>query len=195
MISGIVLAGGRSRRMGRAKALLDADGRTFLDRTLDALRFGGCDEVVVVLNSQDPIIDDIVARAGAISTPGAGPGTEQIDSLRCGLGRLSESAEAVVVLPVDHPMVKPATVAALILGFRASAAPVVRPIHEGKPGHPVLFASTVFPELLSSELTDGARSVVRAHAHQLMNVEVVDRGVVLDIDTPSEYERHFGEGS
>jgi len=193
MISGIVLAGGRSRRMGRAKALLDADGDTFLERALDALGNGGCDELAVVLNTKDPIIDDIVARAGARSTPGAGPGTEQIESLRAGLRSLSRSAEAVLVLPVDHPMVKPGTVAALIAAFRASAAPVVRPIHQGRPGHPVLFSAAVFEELLSGELTEGARSVVRGHAEQRVDVEVEDRGVVVDIDTPSEYEKHFGE--
>jgi CTP:molybdopterin cytidylyltransferase MocA len=193
MISGIVLAGGRSRRMGRAKALLDADGRTFLERTLDALRFGGCGEVVVVLNTEDPIIDDIVARAKARSTPGAGPGTEQIQSLRAGLRSVSQSAEAVLVLPVDHPMVKPGTVAAMIAAFRESAAPVVRPVHEGRRGHPVLFASEVFEELLSGELPEGARSVVRGLTDRVVDVEVDDRGVVTDIDTPSEYEKHFGE--
>ena len=193
MISGIVLAGGRSRRMGRAKALLDADGRTFLERALDALRIGGCGELVVVLNSEDPIIDDIVARAGASSTPGAGPGTEQIESLRAGLRSLSRSAEAALALPVDHPMVKSGTVAALIAAFRANAAPVVRPTHRGRGGHPVLFSAEVFDELLSGELAEGARSVVRGSAERLVNVEVEDRGVVVDIDTPSEYEKHFGE--
>jgi len=194
MISGIVLAGGRSRRMGRAKALLDADGRTFLERVLIALRSGGCDELVVVLNSEDPIIDDIVAKARAIATPGAGAGTEQIESLRVGLRSLSQSAKAAVVLPVDHPRVKPATVAALISAFRASGAPVVRPTYHGKAGHPVLFSSAVFEELLDGELVEGARSVVRGHADQRVDVEVEDRGVAIDIDTPSEYERHFGEG-
>ncbi len=194
MISGIVLAGGRSRRMGRAKALLDADGRTFLERTLEALRFGGCDECLVVLNAEDPIIDDIVARAGASSTPGAGQGTEQIESLRAGLRALSPAAEGVVVLPVDHPMVEPGTVAALIAAYRASSAPVVRPIHQGRAGHPVLFSAAVFEELLDENLREGARSVVRGHGDQVVSVEVADRGVVIDIDTPSEYERHFGEG-
>ena len=193
MISGIVLAGGRSRRMGRAKALLDADGRTFLERSLDALGAGGCDELVVVLNTDDPIIDDIVARAGATSTPGAGAGTEQIESLRAGLRSVSQPVEAVVVLPVDHPMVRPGTVAALIAAFRSSASPVVRPMYRGRPGHPVLFGAAVFEELSSGELVEGARSVVRGHADQRMDVEVDDRGVVVDIDTPSEYERHFGE--
>ena len=137
MISGIVLAGGRSRRMGRAKALLDADGHTFLERSLDALRIGGCDELVVVLNVEDPIIDDIVARAGASSTPGAGPGTEQIESLRAGLRSLSRSADAALVLPVDHPMAKPGTVAALIaaLSWRpANSLLAPSPLRASAPG-------------------------------------------------------------
>jgi CTP:molybdopterin cytidylyltransferase MocA len=180
--------------MGRAKALLDADGRSFLERALIALGGGGCDELVVVLNSDDPIIDDIIARAHARSTPGAGPGTEQIESLRAGLRSLSQSAEAAIVLPVDYPMVRPGTVAALITAFRASSALVVRPTHQGRPGHPVLFAAAVFEELLAGELAEGARSVVRGHAEQRVDVEVEDRGVVIDIDTPSEYEKHFGEG-
>ena len=108
---------------------------------------------------------------------------------------MAATAEAVVVLPVDHPMVKARTVMALIAAYRDSAAPIVRPVYQGKAGHPVLFSATVFDELLHEELAEGARSVVRGHADQCVSVEVEDRGVVVDIDTPSEYERHFGDDS
>jgi CTP:molybdopterin cytidylyltransferase MocA len=193
MIVGIVLAGGASRRMGRPKALLDAGGESFLERAIGTLTAGGCDEVVVVLNSDDPEITELVPNAGARLTFGGGIGTEQVDSLRAGLQALPPETSAVVALPVDHPLVQARTVAALVEAFRQSSAPIVRPVHGGRPGHPVLFAATVFDELLGGGLTDGARTVVRDHAAELEDVRVDDRGVLIDVDTPADYRHHLGE--
>ncbi len=193
MIVGIVLAGGASRRMGRPKALLDAGGVSFLERVIGILTAGGCDEVVVVLNSDDPETAGLVSRAGARLTFGSGVGTEQVESLRAGLRAAPPGTKAVVALPVDHPLVQARTVAALIKAFRQRSAPIVRPVHEGRRGHPVLFAATVFDELLTDGLTDGARTVVRDHAAELEDVSVDDRGVLVDVDTPTDYRRHFGE--
>jgi len=193
MIAGIVLAGGLSRRMGRPKALLKAGDRTFLECALHTLARGGCDEVVVVLNVADPAIGDLISSAGARWVFGGGPGTEQIESLRAGLRALSAAVEAAVVLPVDHPLVEPGTVRALIGAYRSNGRAVVRPVHEGWPGHPVLFAAAIFEEFVSGQLSEGARSVVRDHADELEEVGVDDRGVVIDIDTPAEYEKQFGE--
>ena len=105
MIVGIVLAGGASRRMGRPKALLDAGGESFLERAVSTLTAGGCDEVIVVVNSEDPEITGLVPRAGARLTFGGGVGTEQVESLRAGLRALPPGTDAVVALPVDHPLV------------------------------------------------------------------------------------------
>ncbi len=193
MIVGIVLAGGASRRMGRPKALLDAGGESFLKRAVGTLTAGGCDEVVVVLNSDDPEITGLVPKAGARLTFGGGVGTEQVESLRAGLRALPPGTDAVVALPVDHPLVQARTVAALIEAFRQRSAPIVRPVHEGQRGHPILFAATVFDELLRGRLADGARTVVRDHAGELEDVRVDDRGVLVDVDTPTDYKHHFGE--
>jgi molybdenum cofactor cytidylyltransferase len=56
----------------------------------------------------------------------------------------------------------------------------------------VLFAAAVFDELLHGELAEGARSVIRKHAPQVLDVEVDDPGVLADVDTPDDYERHLG---
>lgn len=193
MIAGIVLAGGRSLRMGRPKALLQVGDETFLERVLRTLKEGGCDEVVVVLNVEDRIASRLISGAGARSTLGAGAGTEQIESLRAGLRALSPASDAAVILPVDHPLVEPSTVAALIDAFRARRAPILRATCEGRHGHPVLFSASVFEELLTGDTPEGARSIVRGHAGEVEDVEVEDRGVTIGVDTPDDYEEHFGE--
>ncbi len=193
MISGIVLAGGRSRRMGRPKATLEAGGKTFLERAIGTLRAGGCADVVVVLNDDEGELQAMASRAGGRLAPGAGAVSEQIDSLRAGVRALPAGVEAAVVLPVDHPLVQPSSVALVVGAFRSSGAPIARVVHSGRHGHPVLFSAALFDELLSAPLEEGARSLIRAHIGEVAEVEVDDPGVLIDVDTPEEYERYVGD--
>ena len=104
-VVGLVLAAGRSSRMGEPKALLNLNGRTFIETAIAALRDGGCDPVLAVVASHPAA--RLAAAAGAIAVSGE-PRGEQIDSLRRGLDAV-EGAAAVAVLPVDHPKVRAAT--------------------------------------------------------------------------------------
>lgn len=192
MIAGIVLAGGRSRRMGRPKGTLKIGDETFLERAVRVLREGGCADIVVVLGADEEEPVRLTASSGVRAARSSG-GPEQIDSLRAGLRALPAAVEAAVVIPVDHPLIEPRTVASVVERFEECSAPVVRVSHEGRHGHPVLFAASVFDELLSGELPDGARTVVRAHTADVVDVEVDDPGVLIDIDTPADYEEHLGD--
>lgn len=188
-VAGIVLAAGRSTRMGQAKPLLAVNGDSFLSRAVGALR-GGCGDVVVV-TAGDPASATIVAAAGALLVENPDPDSEQLDSLRLALGRLAERARAAAVLPVDHPLVRPETVAALVARWRAHPHRIVRPVHDGRPGHPTIFPRSVWPAL-GGELPRGARSVVEDPAHATDDVAVDDPGVIADIDTPEAYARWIG---
>ena len=191
MICGIVLAAGRSRRMGEPKAMLGAGDETFLQRIVRALREGGCAYVVVVTAR----LDDEAARrtaedaalldAGIAVNPAAE--SEQVDSLRIGLAALPPQAEAAVVAPVDVPDVSGALVRAVIDAWRRSGAPVALPSRDGRHGHPVLFARRVFDELARPGLPQGARTVIHAHAAELAEVPV--DALPPDLDTPEEYRR------
>jgi CTP:molybdopterin cytidylyltransferase MocA len=193
MIAGIVLAGGGSERMGQVKALLSAGERTFVEAAIATLLRGGCSEVIVVLNDASAELLDVIARAGGVLTWGAGPGTEQIDSLVSGLRALPPEVEAVIVLPVDHPKVKPQTVAALIAAFEKDGAAIIQCRYGEEHGHPVLFAASLFDELCSGRHPDGARTVIEAHRAEAREVVVSDPGVLADVDTPGDYRQEFGE--
>lgn len=193
MIGGIVLAGGTSSRMGKPKALLvDAGGRTFVETAVATLLRGGCGEVVVVVNEAENELLDAVARVGGVLTWGAGPGSEQIESLRAGLKALPPEADAAVVLPVDHPEVAPRTVRAMIDAFEGGDALIVQLRHRGQHGHPVLFAAPVFDELGRGDLPDGARTLIERQRGHVRELNVDDPGILVDVDTPEAYRARFG---
>ncbi|HUG39166.1 MAG TPA: nucleotidyltransferase family protein [Longimicrobiales bacterium] len=187
-VAGIVLAAGESIRMREPKALLRAGGDTFLERTIAALKGGGCAPVVAVVRPDMEAAREAAERAGARPVVNAGPGSEQVDSLRLALASLSADVAAAVVLPVDHPLVRGETVAALIAAWRGSPDRIARPVHEGRPGHPTLFPRTVWPAF-TAELPRGARSVVEDEAQPRLDVPVGDPGVLADVDTPAAFAR------
>jgi molybdenum cofactor cytidylyltransferase len=192
-VVGLVLAAGRSRRMGSPKALLRLGGASFLERVCAALREGGCDGVVVVAGPTGEAGADAVAAAavaaGAEVLRNPEAGAEQIDSLRRALRALGDEPAAAVVSPVDVPAAGAAVVAALIDAWRRRDAPIVLPSHGGRDGHPALFARGVWPELLAGPLPEGARTVIHADASRVARVEVGVAAVLHDVDTPDDYRR------
>lgn len=187
MIAGIVLAAGRSRRMGEPKPFLLHHGATFLERAVGALRGGGCDAVWVVAGDADGAVAGAAAALGASVAVNADPASEQVDSLRAGLRALPADAEAAAVIPVDIPEIDAAAVRAVTDAFRATRGPVVVPALGGKHGHPVIFARAVWGELLDERLEGGARAVV--HAHAADRVEVPAAALAEDVDTPGDLRR------
>jgi molybdenum cofactor cytidylyltransferase len=183
-VDGIVLAGGRSTRMARPKPLLEVGSSTFLQRTMQVLREGGCRDVVVVVPAGAEWVGTL-PDARVVANPQ--PDSEQIDSLRIGLQALPADSAAVLVLPVDLPLVSPNTAAALIADFRAQPAPLLLPFHGGTAGHPVLLARALYDEVLEREWEEGVRSLIMAHTSRLREVRVIDPGVLIDIDTPDDY--------
>jgi molybdenum cofactor cytidylyltransferase len=68
----------------------------------------------------------------------------------------------------------------------------VVPVCRGRRGHPVIFARKLFAELLAAPLDQGAKSVVRAHTADTLELETDDEDITCDIDTPEDYRRRVG---
>jgi xanthine dehydrogenase accessory factor len=180
--------------MGSTKALLELEGRTFVDRVVRSLVDGGCREVVVVVADGDEALAAQAERAGARVLHNPDPGEGPITSLRLAIAELAEGADWVVYLPVDHPAVDPVTVARLIAEARSSGAALTLPVHGGKRGHPAVFHPDLFAELADPALQGGARTVVHRHLDGARLVNVDDAGVIADVDTPEDYAALAPEG-
>src|SRR5262245_10289929 len=196
MTPGIVLAAGRSTRLGRPKALLPAgDGRTFVARVLTTLADAAVDGAVVVARAEDEALATEVDRFApfARTVVNANADRGQLSSLLTGLAAVDRPrVRAVLVTLVDVPLGSAATVRHLLAVARSAAAPIVRPSHHGRHGHPVIFARALFDELRAADPSAGAKAVVHRHREAVRDVDVEDAGCVEDVDTPADYERLFG---
>ncbi len=193
MIPAIILAAGRSERMGRPKALLPSGpgGWTFVRRVATTVCAGGAEEALVVGRPDDEAlrteVEQLAVRVRYVENPDADRG--QLSSVLAGLAAADHpGVSAVLVVPVDAPLITASTVATLLARFRAGAGPIVRAVYQGRHGHPVIFGRAVFDALRRADPSVGARAVLRAYAAQVVDVETADPGVVGDVDTPADYQ-------
>lgn len=179
--------------MGCPKALLPLGEGTFISQVLWTLRRAGLDDLVVITGAHDAEIRQAVealAMPGVRVVHNAHHAEGQIASLRAALHAVDHpGVSAILVALVDHPLVRPETVRRLVDTWVHVRAPVVRPVFEGRHGHPVIFAREVFRALWTAPVDEGARAVVRSLGEAVHDEPVDDPGVRADIDTPDDYER------
>ena len=197
MIPAIVLAAGKSSRMGRPKALLPigASGETFLTRILHVLRDGGLQRAFVVIGAEADAVRATLPRDDDFLRIVENRDYElgQLSSLLAGLTAVEDEDDGVLaalVTLVDLPLISASTVRAVLEAHdKSPGAPIVRPRRGNRHGHPAIFHRRLFGELRSADPSTGAKPVVRAHAAEEVNVDVADDGAFTDIDTPEDYER------
>lgn len=197
MLPAVVLAAGRSSRMGRAKALLPLGRDTFLTHIVRTFLEAGVDDVVIVLGHEADAIAASVAASGlpARVVVNAQYDLGQLSSLKAGLAVIDKPGVAAMLMTlVDVPLASVSTVRAVIDRCRRSAAPIVRPVNGDRHGHPIAIDRALFPILRSADLAAGAKPIVRAHASPAGDVDVEDEGAFLDIDTPEAYARLVSDG-
>lgn len=179
--------------MGRLKALLPAGpADSFLTRILRTFAEAAVDRQIVVLGYQADTLRAHVTDAGLEPELAINSSFEagQLSSLLVGLNAADRpDTEAVLLMLVDAPFVTASTVRSVIDRYRATRAPIVRPVRGDMHGHPVLIDRSLFPLLRAADPSRGAKPIVRAHVSVAGDVPVDDPGAFMDIDTPEEYAR------
>jgi molybdenum cofactor cytidylyltransferase len=185
LISAIVLAAGKSERMGRPKALLPFRGRTFLENILDAISESSIKNTIIVIGHHRA---DITAR---LNLPNlifnADYEQGMVTSFQTGIRALPRDCAGAVLFLVDHPVVEPVTIDALVQSFAPNR--IVVPVFNGRRGHPVLFAAEVLQEILALPSSQGANIVVRKDPGRIVEVAVDSPGILVDVDTPEDFEK------
>ena len=193
VIPAIVLAAGRSSRMGRAKATLPAGGgHTFLTRIVQTFLDAGVDDVIVVVGHEAEAIASRFSGSGlpARFVVNRDYDRGQLSSLLAGLDVLDRPGVAAVLLTlVDVPLVSAATVRAVIDAYRRTRAPIVRPTSGDRHGHPLLIDRSLFDALRAADPAAGAKPVVRAHASAAGDIAIDDEGAFTDVDTEEDYRK------
>lgn len=187
-IGAIVLAAGKGKRMGRPKALVDYEGKSFLEHALASLTAAGASPIAVVLDPASPdfaAAKKIATGAGAVVVENPKPERGMLSSVKHGLTALSGVTHAAL-LPVDHPGIKPSTLEALFLHARSSPEKIVVPLFQGKRGHPGIFPASKFGDLMGAPENEGARAVLHQHASLVLEAVIDDPAVVRDLDTPGD---------
>jgi CTP:molybdopterin cytidylyltransferase MocA len=184
----VVLAAGASSRMGRPKALLDFDGTPCLARVLAACRDGGAAGIVLVTSPAGAAVRAL--GAGTIEALNEHPERGMLSSIQAGLAKLPVAA-GFLIFPVDFPLVPAGEVQRLIEAFhrRAPGQRIFIPSYARRRGHPVLVDAALAPEFLALPSDSTARVVISAHEQEIAYVAAADDRVLMDMDTPEDYQR------
>src|SRR2546426_724197 len=188
-VSAIILAAGMSKRMGEVKQLLSLGEATLLGRVLEAVQSSQVDECVVILGFAAEAIREKVSLNNAKVVVNEAYSEGMSTSLRAGLANVNPQAEAALVVLADQPFVKAATIDRLIEEYKKSRPQVAIPVHKGFRGNPVLLDRSVFAEAMGLQGDIGCRAIFGSRVKNILKVPVDDAGILIDADSPEEFER------
>jgi molybdenum cofactor cytidylyltransferase len=190
-LEGILLAAGESRRMGYPKPLLRIGDRTFLEQTSLAMLEVVPRLIIVIGAWADRIRPRVPADPRISTVENRGWSRGQLSSLKLGIRAVRGVADAALVHLADHPLVRAETFQGIVryYGGEANRPLILIARSAGRRGHPVIFAKTLFDELLMASDSVGAKQVVNRDPGRVAYFDVDDPGVALDLDTPEDLAR------
>jgi molybdenum cofactor cytidylyltransferase len=186
-LAAIRLAAGYSSRMADFKPLLSLGDSTVIETVIRTVRQAGVSDITVVIGHRADELKPALNRShvGWIYNERYGEG--MYSSVVSGLQALKPAVKGVFLLPADIPLVKSLTIKKITLAYRRSAAHIFYPTYLKQRWHHPLIPSDLFPEILTWNGPGGLKSFLARHEAQACEVEVQDKGILLDIDTPQDY--------
>lgn len=190
----VIPAAGRSRRMGTHKLLLPLAGRSVISRVVDALHRAGPIEVHVILRRDDESLRSELASLPVhphlldADTPDMRASVERLLDLITA-ERQPAPSDAWLLCPADHPVLSADVVRRLIVESATAPDSIGIPTSQDRRGHPTLFPWSLASSVRDIPTGEGLNWLLRAHAARVREVEVDDPTILLDLDTPEDYER------
>jgi molybdenum cofactor cytidylyltransferase len=191
LVSAVLLAAGKSERMGSNKLLLPFGARTVLQRTLDNLLASRAGEIIVVLGSKAQEINDSIGERNVtvVLNPNFAKGMST--SLVTGLGMVSQAASFILVALGDQPLVTAHIYNKLIEAALTSTKGIIVPTFEGRRGNPILISTGYRKDLLKQTGDIGGRELMKENPSDVLEVPVDSEAVLVNINTKEEYEKRL----
>lgn len=190
-ISGLILAAGESRRMGKAKMLLAFKEKTVIETVIKNAVSSQIDETWVVLGAGAGEIEKIISPLPVKITRNPNYKKGMLSSIQWGIHQLSRDTRAVVIFLGDQPSIPAEIVNTVISGYQSSKKGIVVPAFKGKRGHPVLIDLKYKEEMDRLDPQIGLRQLVYSHPADTLEVEVGTDTVLRDIDTAEDYRNEI----
>ena len=185
-IAAVVLAAGRSTRMGGPNKLLaEIAGRPLLRIVVEEALASRAKPVIVVVGHERAEIEKALAGLSVqlVHNPDFAQGLGS--SLKAGIAAVPEEADGAIVCLGDMPQVDARLIDRLIAAFDPDrGALIVMPTVEGRRGNPVLWSRRFFPDLMAIEGDVGARHFIGRYSEAVVEVPLEDKAALVDVDTP-----------
>jgi molybdenum cofactor cytidylyltransferase len=194
-VAAIVLAAGRSTRMGaQNKLLADLAGAPMVRRVVEAALASKARPVLVVTGHQAAEVGAAVSGLDVMAVANPDYATGLASSLKAGIRAVPNACDGALVLLGDMPGIAPEHLDRLIDAFAAAPESIVVPVHQGRQGNPVLWPRRHFPEIMQLEGDAGAKRLIRAHQEHVREVGLATTGIFADVDTPEALQKLRDEG-
>lgn len=187
-IAALILAAGYSSRLGAWKPLQPLGGSTFVEEGVRRFRAAGVEDIRVVTGHRAGELALVLQKLGvrAVFNPDYDQG--MFTSVHAGVRSLEPGIAAFFLLPVDIPLVQPQTFKGLLHVFHHGDARIIYPSFQGRRGHPPLISSTCVADLPRT-WEGGLRAFLSRYQAEALDLEVRDEAILMDCDTPADYQR------
>jgi len=187
-VAGIVLAAGESRRFGQPKQLLRVGDKTMIQHMVDVVLDSPIEQVIVVLGCRAVEIGASIAGRPVQIVVNQEWKAGLSSSVQAGLSAVQPGIGAALFVLADQPGVTAEVIAKLVERYRETRTPIVVPTYRGRRGNPVLFARSLFAELMRVKGDQGGRRLIAEYENELEEIEVQTEAIFTDIDTPDDYQ-------
>lgn len=186
----VILAGGKSARLGQAKQLLEWQNRTLLEHALINARVVFNDKLLVVLGAEAELIQSTINLAGATVIMNSDWQTGMASSIRAAIQALPNSAKAVMLMLCDQPLITDVQLQSLVSAWQVAPEQVIASEYHQSIGVPAIFPAGYFDQLLRLEGDKGAKSLLIKHQFNLIKIAMPE--AELDIDTLADFQHLQG---
>jgi molybdenum cofactor cytidylyltransferase len=186
-VHALVLAAGKSERMGCQKLLLPYGDKTMIENVVDNILYSGIDQVMIVLGSHHEEIEKTLENRPVKTCYNDHFQDGMHTSVICGFQNLPDAPGAVLVFLGDQPFIPAEVIHAVVNAWQLTGKRIVIPTFKGKQGHPALFDLRLRKEILNLDPNFGLRSVMMRFPDDIVHIETNFHLILKDIDTKNDY--------